>query len=132
MDILSWILVHGDQFLTWGLVTLASVGVAFLLKQIKSDKVREIVGRALHEVGAAVWEVKQTYVDELKAASLDGKLTDEEKKAAMDKAIAIAKTNIGMKGLDRLGRILNLDLSGVEKWLKNKAEVAVGQISSPR
>lgn len=130
MDWMATILVNGgDVAVTWLLVFLFGSLSALVLKTISNTTVQAILVRATEEVKDAVLEVEQTYVKALKAANADGKLTDEEKKAAMDKAIAIAKSNIGMKGLKRLARVVGID--AVTSWLETKAEATVATIKKP-
>ncbi len=94
---------------------------------IDNNIIRESLVRLWDETKAAVLEVGQTYVDALKEASLDGKLTDEEKAEAKSKAIAIAKSNLGKKGLLRLSRILDID-----KWIGGKVEAFVRESKMPK
>lgn len=126
-DIIYWVLTHGDKFLFWALVAVGGLISALILKFIKAGTVRDIVGRALAEVGDAVLAVSQTYVDALKAASADGVLTDAEKAEAKAKAIALAKKNIGTEGLKKLAKILGIDIDG---WLGTKIEAAVSTLKS--
>lgn len=63
-------------------VTLLSILAAWLLTQLRKNQQLTNIDRAVSELTAAaeqtVLELKQTVVDDLKAASLDGKLTKEE------------------------------------------------------
>lgn len=123
MDTLYQVLIHGDDAITWVAVALAALVAKYVIAKIDNETVRKYVGRAWTEVKSAVAEVYQTYVAELKAASADGKLTDEEKAEAKKKAIALAKSNIGKKGLARLVRILGID--ALDDWLGTQVEAAV-------
>ncbi len=82
-----------------------------------------ILGRAVQEVTAAVHEVDSTYVDAIKLANADGVLTEAEKKEAKAKAIAVAKSNLGVKGLATLARIVGAD--SVAGWLGSWVERAL-------
>lgn len=124
-DLLYALLTHGDKILFWVLTFIGGLLATFILGQIRAGKVKQIVGRALAEVGDAVLEVSKTYVESLKQASADGKLTTVEKKQAFDAALAVAKRNIGIEGLQKLARILGLDELGLDKWLGTKIEAAV-------
>jgi hypothetical protein len=106
MDIFFWLLTHGDNVLLWVLTA---------------------VGRALAEVGDAVLAVSQTYVDALKAANADGKLTDQEKAEAKAKALALIKQNLGPVGLRKLAKIIGVDVDG---WLGTKLEAAVATLQT--
>lgn len=63
-------------------VTLIGVFGAWLLMQIQKNEKLETVNNAVSELTTAaeqtVLELQQTVVDDLKAASADGKLTQEE------------------------------------------------------
>ncbi len=126
-DLFFWVLAHGDKFLMWALVFIGGLVSMVILKQLKSGTVRDIVSRALTEVGDAVLAVTQTYVDEIKLASADGKLTDEEKAHAKAKAVALIKSNIGLEGIKKLARIIGVDVDG---WLGTKVEAAVAVLKA--
>lgn len=125
-DVLYQALVHGDSVIAWLGAALAGLVAKYVLTRIDNEKVRKYATRAWTEVKDAVAEVYQTYVSALKEANADGKLTPEEAAEARKKAIAIAKANIGKKGLARLSRILGLNLGDeIEAWLGTKVEAAV-------
>src|SRR3990167_159114 len=89
------------EVLAWVLGTLGGMIATHLVSKVSSDWARGVLYRAGDEVRSAVLEVHQTYVADIKAANADGKLTEEEKDQAYDHAIAIAKSNLGKKGLAR-------------------------------
>lgn len=126
-DTLYQILIHGDSAIMWVGTFVATLIATYVIALIHSERVRKYVGRAWVEVRAAVSEVYQTYVSALKEGAADGKLTDDEKAEAKRRAIAIAKGNIGKKGLDRLMRILGLPSAadGLDGWLGTHVEAAV-------
>ena len=125
-DALYQILISGDSVIAWAAVLLAGLVAKYIIGKIGNDTVRKYVGRAWTEVQAAVAEVYQTYVEALKEGNKDGKLTAREAAEAKARAMRIAKSNIGQKGLERLMRILGLSSSGeVESWLGNKIESAI-------
>ena len=72
----------GVSILTNLIVALLGVAGAWLVAQIgKNEKLKTIKKATEALTGAAeqtVWELQQTVVDDLKAASADGKLTKEE------------------------------------------------------
>lgn len=118
----------------YGLAALAVIasGLGLLMSKyvlvaIESKKVRDYVSRAYEEAKAAFLEVGETYVKALKDANEDGKLTEGEKAEAKKRAIAIAKSNLGKKGLQRLARIFDVD-----SWLANKIEAFVGESKDPK
>ena len=113
---------YGTTGLTWLLLGMGALLLRYVFPLVKNAWAHGVLERAWVEVKAAVLEVGQTYTGALKAAALDGKLTDAEKAEAKLLALNIAKLNIGSKGLKRLARILDLD---VGKWIGSKTEVAV-------
>lgn len=125
-QLFAWIVTAGGSAITvaitWVLMKLA----AYLSHRVGSA----ILARAATEITGAVLEVEQTFVSVLKADAADGKLTSAEMKEAKDKAIAVAKRNLGKEGLERLGRVIGVDL---EQWLGSKVESAVGalRVSAP-
>lgn len=125
-DTLYQILIHGDSAITWVGTFVAGLIATYLIVLIKNAVVRKWVTRAWVEVRAAVAEVWQTYVSALKEGAADGKLTEAEKATAKAKALAIAKANIGKKGLARLARILGLE-GALDDWLGTQIEAAVDQ-----
>jgi len=119
-----WGLTTGDRLWTYlgALLLAALIGLAgkYLVGTAK-----DIVQRAIREVGDAVREVYQVYVQALKDGRADGTLTEAEKIHAKQMAIDIAKANLGSKGLKRLLRILGLGDDALDKWLGTKVEAAV-------
>ena len=78
----AMIIETGVSILTNLIVALLGVAGAWLVAQIgKNEKLKTIKKATEALTGAAeqtVWELQQTVVDDLKAASADGKLTKEE------------------------------------------------------
>jgi hypothetical protein len=120
---------YGTYFSAVLVTALAALLGRYVWNKITIDGLRAIAQRAYAEVIDAVLEVWQTYVSELKEAHADGVLTDEEKAMAKHKAIAIAKSNLGTKGLRRLARALGFgDPVEVERWIGGKVETAVATL----
>lgn len=92
---------------------------------VKSTWVQSMLARLIHEADAAVREVAQTYTDELVKASIDGSLTDEEKREARRRAVATLKANLGTKGWHRLMRILGIE--DEERYAVTQVEAAVNR-----
>lgn len=105
------------------LLFVLGLGARYLLPLLHNSFAAGILGRAKDEVMAAVHEVDATYTAAIKEANADGVLTDAEKKAAKDKAIAVAKANLGTKGLAALARIVGVE--GVASWLSSWTERAL-------
>jgi len=112
---------YGPALLLAIFTVIAWLFMHLLWNRIKDSKYAKYILRAGQELRASINEVSQTYVAELKAASEDGKLTDEEKKAALQKAIDKFKSNYGVKGLKRLSKILGLG-DKLDGWLTTQAE----------
>jgi hypothetical protein len=107
--------------LTWAGYQLAQ----WFRTKTKNTVVRDLMNRATDAAIAAVSDVAQTYANEIKAASQDGKLTREECAAAKDKAIEKAKILIGPEGLKVLAKIVGGDQ--VDEFLGTKVEEAVAR-----
>ena len=117
----SLIAEYGDKAIAYVLAALLALLVNKLLALIEGKTIRELAGRFASEAFAAVREVGDGYVADLKHYNDDGKLTDDEKKQAKATAIRIAKANFGPKGIKRLARVFD-----IEKWIGNKIEAFVG------
>jgi len=115
---------YGPALLTLVIAALGAVLTRLVHGKVKSNLASGMILRAIDEVWAAVREISQTYVKKIKEGELsDGRLTDDEKKEAMEYALAVAKANIGTKGLRRLARVLGL--GNLDSWLTTQAESAV-------
>ena len=122
-SLISTLLLWGDKIAAWALALLSSVLTGYVVRRYLRGIAADILARAVSEIIDAVAEVKQTFVDSLKDAAADGRLTQPEMKEARERAIVVAKANIGPKGLARLGRILGVD--SLEQWLTTKVEAVV-------
>lgn len=122
-DIAYSALLAGDSVIAWVGAFLLAALVKFVAGKITNETASKYVSRALNEVGAAVADVWQTYVQALKEANEDGKLTGAEKTEAKLKAVKKAKALIGKEGLARLGRVLGTD--ALDGWLGNKIEAEI-------
>lgn len=115
---------YGGTAMTVLLMGLTAVVARYLVPLLKSKDLREKMLAVWSAVTAAVREVNQTYVDALREGRADGKLTDEEKAEAKRRAIAVAKSNIGIKGLRAIAKALGLD--SIDDWLASKVEAVIG------
>lgn len=88
----------------------------------------EILLRLAVAMKDAVLEVHQTYVEARKAASEDGKLTDEEAEEAKDLAIEAAKAYLGPKGIRELLGVLGIGEDALDGWLGGKVEATVAEL----
>ena len=113
------------------LTALIGYAIAFLKKKtelIKDEQLRNIIQRALDEANEvadqAILATQQKFVDNIKKAREDGKLTKEEAKEAMDMAISYFKTHITDESL----KILEELYIDVDKWLEDFLEAKLGQL----
>jgi len=79
------------------LVAVLGIAVRWVAKRIEASETKTEV---LDAIVVAVNSVRQTYVDDLKAAAADGTLTDLEKSEARRRAAAIALQIVGPKAAD--------------------------------
>ena len=97
-------------------VTLIGVFGAWLLMQIsKSQKlstINTVVGELTNAAEQTVLELQQTVVDDLKAASADGKLTKDEIEALGKKLIDGALAKMSGSAMDVL-KAANVDVNAI-------------------
>lgn len=115
---------------TTGLITLLGYGVAFLRKQIakiNNQVERSALDAAIIEAEKvsidAIRATNQTFVDEIKKSSADGKLTKEEAVAAMNIAQKYFVSHISKSSL----KVLNAALGPIGAWLKDYLEAKLKQ-----
>jgi hypothetical protein len=103
----SWlydlIVGYGGVAVTWALAGLATAGSWVLVRLGAQHAVRaafEELGKHSRDVVQEVW---QAYVEDLKAGSADGILTDDEKKHARAMAVAKLKERLTWRSLVKLG-----------------------------
>lgn len=127
---------YGDKIAAALAALLGILGSRYVWGKLATGTTRAIVQRAYAEVVDAVLEVWQTYVSDLRKARADGVLTDEERATAKARALAVARQNLGAKGLTRLARalgfgtLLGLDDAATTAWLGTKVETAVASLKS--
>lgn len=119
---------YGPDALVWAFAALGALLTKFVFNKMRTGYLADVAQRAWLEVQGAVLEVAQTYSNGIKDGSADGTLTEAERAQAKANAIAIAKANIGPKGLARLGRVLGVN---VDSWLASKTEQAVAVLKTP-
>lgn len=115
--------------LAWLVARLAQLITA----KVKSEYLRGVLVRLDDTVFAAVREVQQTVVDDLKSASPDGRLTQAQQQQIKQDVMAKIKSHLGMKGLEEIAQILGLDgATGVENLISTKVESAVHDLKVTR
>lgn len=128
MDTVQDILANGgDKVLYWISATLLGL-ISWLVKnKIKNDSVKTFLGRVFEEVRDTVLAVEQTYVSALRDANADGKLTKEERAEAKRLALATIRSNLGVKGIKKLAKLVGVD---VDKWLDTRMEATLADMKS--
>src|SRR5690606_3248430 len=99
LEILSPVLLAA---ITWAAAKLAQL----IRAKVGNEYLKGVLVRLDDAVFTAVKDLQQSVVEEIKLASADGKITDEEKRRIKDKALATVKSHIGAKGLAELAKIL--------------------------
>lgn len=74
---------------------LAIWAKAMINEKIKSDKYKRIANAVADAATGAAKHVAQVYVDDLREASKDGKLTPEEKESARKQALSVLLQDLG-------------------------------------
>lgn len=97
-------------------VTLIGVFGAWLLMQIRKNEKLETVNNAVEELTTAaeqtVLELQQTVVDDLKAASADGKLSQDEVNALGKKLLTETLNKMSDSGIGVL-KAANVDINAL-------------------
>lgn len=110
------------------ITALIGFGIAYLqakVQEIKHKAARESLQAALaeaeYQAANAVKTVQQTLVDNFREAAEDGKLTDEEKRLALEAAKEAFLNSISVGALDTL----KAAVGPVEDWLTELLEAKV-------
>lgn len=99
----------------------------YIKKKVDHEKTEHLLLTLNDAVGTAVASTAQVYVNELKKARADGKLTDEEKKNARRAAIREAKRLLGAKLCSELCR----RTGSADTALETYVEAEVGERKNP-
>lgn len=121
LQILSPVLLAG---LTW----LAARVAALIQARVKNEHLRGVLVRLEDAVFTAVKDVQQSVVDEIKAASADGKISASERQRIKGAAVGNVKSYLGPKGVAELGRVLGLGAGALDGLIASKVEAAVHDI----
>ena len=99
-------------------ITLISVAGAWLLNQIRKTQYLSTIQTAVDELTEAaeqtVFELQQTTVDQLKAASADGKLTQEEIRHLGQMLLKGTLSKMSDSGMNVL-KAANVDINAIVK-----------------
>jgi hypothetical protein len=117
------------------ITTLIGLGIAYLqskAQEIKHKTARDAVQSALaeadYQAAKAVKAVQQTLVDGFKNAAEDGKLTNEEKRLALEAAKEVFMNSISAGALDTL----EAAIGPVKDWLTALLEAKVLELKQSR
>jgi hypothetical protein len=125
VEVLSPVLLAA---LTW----LAAKVAQLIHAKVKNEYLRGVLVRLDDAVLAAVREVHQVTVEELKARSADGKLTPEERARVKQVAIDAVKSHLGKRGIGELAKVLGLEGGAIDKLLATRVEAAVHDLKRTR
>jgi len=118
LQVLSPVLLAG---LTW----LAARAAALISARVEGELLRGVLIRLADATLTATKELQQTVVDEIKAASADGKISAAERQRIKAAAVANVKSHLGRKGVAELARILGLADGALDSLIGAKVEAAV-------
>ncbi len=117
------------------ITALIGLGIAYLqakAQEIKHKAARDSVQAALaeaeYQAANAVKAVQQTLVDKFRKAAEDGKLTDDEKRLALEAAKEIFLNSISVGALDTLKSAVG----PVEDWLTALLEAKVLELKQSK
>lgn len=125
LEVLSPVLLAA---LTW----LAAKVAQLIHAKVKNEYLRGVLVRLDDAVLVAVREVHQVTVEELKAASADGKLTPDERARVKQVAVDAVKSHLGKRGLAELAKVLGLGDGLIDKLLGTRVEAAVHDLKQAR
>jgi hypothetical protein len=113
---------------------MAAVGwVATRLAQLinsrtRSEAMRSALLRVEEIVFAAVREVQQLLVDDLKARSPDGRLGPADRERVKQAALATVRAELGSRGIAELARVLGTPQNALDHVLATRIEAAVHEM----
>lgn len=107
--------------LTWAAAKLAQL----IRAKVQNEYLKGVLVRLDDAVFTAVKDLQQSVVEEIKAASADGKITDDEKRQIKERALASVKSHLGTKGLAEIAKVFGLEGGALETLLSSKVEAAV-------
>lgn len=107
-------------------VTWAAAKLAQLIRaKVQNEYLSGVLLRIDEAVFTAVKDMQKSVVDQLKAASADGKISCEEQKQIKEQAIATARAHLGKNGRAAVSKVLGMSGAAIENLLASKVEAAV-------
>lgn len=117
------------------LTALVGYGIAFLKKKteaLRDEKIKSLINNALNEADRvaeeAILATQQKFVDDIKKASEDGKLTKEEAIQALEMAKAYFMSHITSTSKEVIAQLFD----NLNEWLEDLIEAKLGQIKTLR
>lgn len=111
---------------TWTLLAAAN----WLRTKAKNEYVRGVIDRLTEAAETVVRETEQTVMADLKEASKDGVITEDEYKSIRDRAIQRTKDYLGKNGMRDLKTVF--DEEHVEAIIRAKIEAQVHELNSKK
>lgn len=123
------------DYLVTAAAGLLSVAFAWFAGWVREKMKRELFRRGVdmlkNACSVAVGEIYQTYVDEIKKSRADGKLTEAERLAAIDRAVQLARSLLGVKGIKLLIKAWpGITASTVDSVIKPNLEAEIADKKS--
>jgi hypothetical protein len=107
-------------------LTAAVAKFAQLIRaRVQNEYLQGLLIRLDDAVVTAVKDLQQRTVDRIKAASADGKISDDEKQQIRAAALAAVKSHLGANGRAEVAKILGLQGEGMDGLVSSKIEAAV-------
>lgn len=123
------IYTHAVQILSpllMAAVTWASTRLAQLISaRIRSERVRAVLDRLDDAILAITGEIQQVTIGDIKALTPDGQLPPSVRARLKVASVATVKAYLGPKGVDEALRVLALDASAFESFVRTRIEAAV-------
>lgn len=110
------------------LTILIGFAVRWLSARVGNERLQTLFAFVAEAIETSVREIEQTMVEGLKAARLDGTLSDDEKTAVLKATIESAKRSLGPKGLALLEAAAGVGEAELEAWLSSRIEAAVQKL----
>jgi hypothetical protein len=120
-EIFGDIAVYGVSFVTTGITIILTMAGFYLHRNYQNSKLTQVLFILDQIVINVVQELNQTVVEDLKAASVDGKLTRDEAEQIKHKAIEMVLKRLGGNML----KTIQINMGPITNLLATKIEAAV-------
>jgi hypothetical protein len=109
---------------------LSVKAVQFVSLKTNHERQRAAQARLESAVRSAVREVQQVFVDGLKAASIDGALTPDQRSQAKRAALDSVRAQLGPRGRAEVRHAFGLEHEALEPLLARQVEAAVHRLKA--